>query len=199
MKKFIFKIVLKDTKPLIWRKFEVRENITFFKFHEIIQIIMGWGNFHFFKFESPDLIIDGENEEEFGDIEEKKLLNSKKIKINNYFSSIGKTIEYIYDFDDYWEHDIILENVIESKEHLTLCHGGEGACPPDDCGGTIGLEDCLLAYKLKNEGIKSLKKEVLLDNTYVENLQEISEWIGDWNPKLFDLVLINSQLKKKRV
>lgn len=196
MRKFIFKIILKDTKPLIWRKFEVRDNISFYKFHEVIQIIMGWGNYQFFKFESPDCIIDGENYEEY---DEKKLLNSRSMKIKDYFTYIGNKIEYIYDFSDYWEHDIILENILESKDLHTICLEGKRACPPEDCGGTIEFEDCLIAYKLKKEGKKALNNGILMDEIYLENLKEISEWIGDWDPESFDINSVNNLLKEKKI
>ena len=196
MRKFVFKVILKDTKPLIWRKFEVRDNISFYKFHELIQIIMGWESYQLFKFESPDSIINGENDEDY---DEKKLLNSRKIKIKDYFTSIGKKIEYVYDFSDYWEHDIVLENIIESKDSHTICQEGERACPPEDCGGTIEFEDCLLAYKLKKEGKKSLANHILMDETYVESLEEISDWIGDWNPEVFDKNSVNTLLIEKKI
>ena len=199
MRKFVFKIILKDTKPLVWRKFEIRDNISFYKFHGVIQIIMGWGNYQLFKFESPDSIINGENDEDYVECDEKKLLNSRRVKIKDYFTSIGKKIEYVYDFSDYWEHDIFLENIIESKDYHTICLEGERACPPEDCGGTIGFEDCLIAYKLKKEGKRSLNNGILMDETYVENLEEISEWIGDWNPGFFDINNVNNHLNEKKI
>lgn len=45
------KIILKDLKPTIWRKFLVEDSISFCKLHEIIQSVMGWENYHHYEFE----------------------------------------------------------------------------------------------------------------------------------------------------
>jgi len=40
------KISLEGIIPKIWRRFLVKENITFQELHNTIQIIMGWGDYH---------------------------------------------------------------------------------------------------------------------------------------------------------
>ena len=41
---------------------------------------------------------------------------------------------------DYWEHLITVEKIIEDYPHVyPICLEGEGACPPEDCGGVIWL------------------------------------------------------------
>ena len=44
------KISLADIKPLIWRRIEVKDDITFYELHHIIQIVTGWWNAHLFEF-----------------------------------------------------------------------------------------------------------------------------------------------------
>jgi len=41
------KISLKDIEPKIWRQFLVPNTINFNELHNIIQIIMGWENYHY--------------------------------------------------------------------------------------------------------------------------------------------------------
>ena len=40
------KVTLDDSKPPIWRRILVPENITLYQLHEIIQRAMGWQNYH---------------------------------------------------------------------------------------------------------------------------------------------------------
>jgi hypothetical protein len=55
----------------------------------------------------------------------------------------GRTLKYIYDFGDQWEHQIKLEKAWapDSQIRLPRCIDGAGATPPEDCGGSPGCED----------------------------------------------------------
>lgn len=44
------KITLKDSKPPIWRRVEVNDDITLAKLHQIIQAAMGWTASHLHMF-----------------------------------------------------------------------------------------------------------------------------------------------------
>jgi len=44
------KIFLNEIKPQIWRRFLVKDSISFQKLHDIIQTVMGWQNYHLFEF-----------------------------------------------------------------------------------------------------------------------------------------------------
>src|SRR5659263_243753 len=48
------KVKLDDISPPIWRRIQVTNNITLGKLHRILQIIMGWSDYHLHEF-----IIDG--------------------------------------------------------------------------------------------------------------------------------------------
>lgn len=82
--------------------------------------------------------------------------------------------DYIYDFGDYWEHSILLENILEAKDKVQypICLSGERACPPEDCGSIPGYED--LCEIMKN------RKD--------EEYQEMIEWLGvEYDPEHFDV------------
>lgn len=60
------KIALSDIKPEIWRRVQVKDSINFEEFHEIIQEVMGWEDYHLYEFKIDDRIISPpEDEEEF--------------------------------------------------------------------------------------------------------------------------------------
>jgi hypothetical protein len=44
------KITLKNIEPAIWRRIQVRGDITLFRLHEYIQGFMGWENYHMHEF-----------------------------------------------------------------------------------------------------------------------------------------------------
>ena len=44
------KVTLRDSKPPIWRRVQVPGNITLDTLHEVIQVIMGWEDYHLHQF-----------------------------------------------------------------------------------------------------------------------------------------------------
>jgi hypothetical protein len=63
---FQFKVTLKEIQPPIWRRFQVRSDITFRDLHNTLQVVMGWWDthLHLFQFKGNiqrgDLILRGE-------------------------------------------------------------------------------------------------------------------------------------------
>jgi Plasmid pRiA4b ORF-3-like protein len=49
------KVTLHDSQPLIWRRIQVRSDITLAKLHTILQRVMGWEDAHL-----PQFVIQGE-------------------------------------------------------------------------------------------------------------------------------------------
>ena len=67
------------------------------------------------------------------------------VPISKYFYLGGARAQYDYDFGDGWKHDVELEAVgrREPSAQYPHCLAGEGACPPEDCGGPPGYERLL--------------------------------------------------------
>lgn len=178
---YLFKIKLKGiTKPPIWRKVSVPENFTFLQFHEVIQIVFGWYNYHLFEFREKEyqgnfrITIPSEDDFDF----ETKTYDASKTKLSGFFSENMKKLLYIYDFGDDWVHEITLESVSEEKSNKAYCISGKGTCPPEDCGGIYGYKHL---------------KQVFQEMPESEEAQEFREWLGlgldddeAWNPNLFD-------------
>jgi hypothetical protein len=53
----------------------------------------------------------------------------------------GDVLDYTYDMGDLWCHEIVIEAQIESATRVRYprCVAGRNACPPEDCGGHLGL------------------------------------------------------------
>ena len=175
------KITLRDIEPKIWRKFLVSDSLTFNELHEIIQKIMGWENYHLYEFKFKNIRIIPPDE---GYLEENEL-DPEKIIVYEHLNKEKQKGEYIYDFGDTWEHEIIIEKIVPEKikdvDNHPKCIDGERACPPEDCGGTGGYEKIL-------EVLKTGKDQ------WGENVQELKEWLGEWNPEEFDIDKINKKL-----
>ncbi|HHV15499.1 MAG TPA: plasmid pRiA4b ORF-3 family protein [Gelria sp.] len=144
------KITIMDIEPPIWRRIMIPSNITFFKLHKIIQAAFDWQNYHLFKFEFDDCIFDIPDPE-FPDLYDVPEKNAKRVKIDEYMI-VGRSFIYQYDFGDNWEHEVIIEGIIEAEEgeHYPVCVDGERHRPPEDVGGAGGYKSFLEAISDKN-------------------------------------------------
>ena len=172
MKAYQIKIELMDSEPLIWRRIIVPANITFKRLHDTIQFAMGWGNSHLYEFNFPEeklqITSNDESLDEWeyycekyktikptkkkdplgiiGRMLEMKLKKSQSTKIDKYFGKY-RAFEYVYDFGDYWQHQIQVECVIGDYPFgYPKVLEGEGACPPEDVGGSCGYEGFLKVW-----------------------------------------------------
>jgi hypothetical protein len=180
MKRLIYqlKVSLKYIRPPIWRRFLVPNNITFYNLHCILQIIMGWDDYHLFEFSAPRNIHIGIRDPD--DLYE--CLDAQTKRLNEYLGREGDKILYTYDFGDNWEHEMKLEKIlhVDQKMGHPLCIKGKRACPPEDCGGVGGYEDLLEIIK----------------NPEHEEYEEMMEWLeGEFDPEEFDIDFINEELK----
>ncbi len=171
------KVTLEDTKPPIWRRILVTSDTTLRKFRRILQVVMGWGDYHLHEF-IIDSIHYGEPDPEytFG------MKNEKNVRLSQAASGERTKFTYIYDFGDYWCHKILIEKILpmESDKHYPVCIKGKRACPPEDCGGVWGYYDFLKAIQ---------------DPDHPEH-DHILEWVdGIFDPEAFDIDEINQKLK----
>lgn len=168
------KIELKDTKQKIWRRIQVNSDISLNELPHIFQISMGWTNSHLYSFIIDDVEF---TVKEYDDDDVKyadaRNYSLEKLKIDGPF-------EYLYDFGDYWEHEITIEKKIEGKTILNpICLEAEGRCPPEDIGGTHGFDEFL---------------EIMKDKSHPERKSYI-EWYGsEFDPDDVDLDQINEDL-----
>ncbi len=104
------------------------------------------------------------------------------IEIGHYFSAKNKRCFYVYDFGDNWQHVVDLKEIVEETGKFTRrLLGGARACPPEDCGGTMGYEECVEAASMSKEAVKKL------DMGTREEIESRLEWLDGWQPETFDL------------
>jgi len=152
---YLLKIRLLDIEPEIWRRFVVPASITLDRLHDVIQIVMGWTDSHLHEFTiGKKRYTEYPQEREDG-------LECGKYRFGNLVKQTNRKISYLYDFGDYWTHELILEesHYFNPEMHYKItCLDGARACPPEDVGGIPGyFEFCSALADLGHEDHERLK------------------------------------------
>ena len=173
---FEFEVSLHYIKPRIWRRFLIDADATFGDLHRAIQDSFGWQSCHLWEFRHSGrngtlagLKYDDMN---FGD--EEGTPDAELVKLGSHFTRL-KACQYVYDFGDGWRHDVKRNRRVASTErfHRRLL-AGRRACPPEDCGGLPGYARFVSVVET---GV----------DPWGENVEELLEWLGEWDPSAFDL------------
>ncbi len=174
------KVTLAGIKPPIWRRIQVPSNITLYKLHRILQVVMGWYDGHLHEF-----TIDGDSYGEPDPDDWDDIISEKRVKLNEVISGPKDKLAYEYDFGDGWEHKLVVEKVLKPEPGVRypICTAGARSCPPEDCGGPWGYD-----YLLE-----------ILGNPQHPRYEERNEWVGEYfDPEAFDLDEVNRELRSIR-
>lgn len=177
---YLLKIKLLDIQPEIWRQFVVPADISLDRLHDVIQIIMGWQDYHLHQFtigkkrytEDPECKEDG--------------LECGKYRLVDLIKRKGQTFSYHYDFGDSWEHKLKVEDSNYKipphlQEQFVFCMDGERACPPEDVGGFPGY----------------INFSKIINNPSHKEYEEYLQWVGGafdpeyFNPKEVNYILLS--------
>jgi hypothetical protein len=169
------KVTLLGSKPPIWRRLIVKDNIRLDQLHSVLQVAMGWFNCHLHQYRVgssyigiPDLDFDMD------------VTDERKVCLQDIISNPNDSFVYEYDFGDGWEHKIVLEKILPldfSESPVVI--KGKKACPPEDCGGIWGYSDFL---------------DAIQDPRHEEH-ESMTEWVGgEFDPDAFDMKFINKKL-----
>jgi len=160
-------VTLEGVSPPVWRRLLVPGGYTLDRLHRVIQCGMGWRDCHLHSFEAggvqygvpdPDSDLAVHDEMDFR-------LDQVAVK--------GDRMRYTYDFGDWWEHEIEVEDVTpaDPEHRYPSCPAGAGACPPEDVGGPDGYAELL---------------DAISDPDHPEHA-EMREWLGrPFDPAAFD-------------
>jgi hypothetical protein len=174
------KVTLDDTHPPIWRRIMVPSSTTLLKLHDILQIVMGWEDYHLHMYTIEGLIYGDPEDDEYGDL---GTINEANIKLSQVIHYEGQRFSYEYDFGDSWDHTLLVEKILSPTKGVRypLCMKGKRACPPEDVGGVWGYEQFL---------------EAIHDPGNDEH-EEYLTWVGgEFDPESFELEDVNSQLRR---
>jgi hypothetical protein len=167
------RIALMDVgDPPVWRKVLIPAVYPLSRVHRVIQAAMGWEDCHLHAFQIGKTTYGPDPEDELGYADETKARLADVARVRT-------RIAYEYDFGDSWGHELVVEarTLAEDGQTYPACLDGEGACPPEDCGGAYGFAEL---------------KEVLAGPDSAER-DETLEWMGgDFDPTNFDLAAANA-------
>ena len=88
------KVTLDDSKPPIWRRLLVADTTTLGQLHNILQIAMGWENYHLHMFIVCEQVYGDPEDDETGDI---GIKSEKRFRLNQFVSREGFKFRYEYD------------------------------------------------------------------------------------------------------
>jgi len=185
MGKWIYrlKITLMESKPSIWRRILVEEDVLLSDLHKIIQTTMGWTNSHLHHFIKDDAFYtERMPNDDFW--EEMNNVDYKGMRLNQLLPFVKNTVVYEYDFGDGWDHEVLLEKFIKVDESLKypICIAGSMNCPPEDIGGIMGYCEMLKVLRNPNN----------------EEYESYISWLGgEFDYKEFDIDKINKKLAKR--
>ncbi|HTW72948.1 MAG TPA: plasmid pRiA4b ORF-3 family protein [Acetobacteraceae bacterium] len=163
------RIELLETNPLIWREVEVPTSITLKVLHDIIQITVGWFDYHLWRFTIGARSYGPPMPENRGDAAPR---DATKVRLRDVLEPGTTVIDYLYDFGDSWEHRLTVTDIRQGDPGVSYPRyvGGEWAGPPEDCGGIPGFYATL---------------DALADPKHPEHA-DVVEWLDEYDPKHID-------------
>jgi hypothetical protein len=136
------KVVLRGTRPPIWRCVLVPSAVTLARLHDILQTVMGWTDSHLHEFRAGDARY-GTPDPDWG--EDDEVTPERRVRLGQILQRPKDRLVYEYDFGDDWQHDVLLEAVHPPDKGMKYPYvlAGKRACPPEDVGGVWGYADFL--------------------------------------------------------
>lgn len=175
------RITLQEIQPSIWRRIQVREDITLAQLHAILRTVMNWEDYHLHEFTIGRRQYSVPDPDD--DMYERKVIDERQERLCDVVPRVGTQFLYLYDFGDGWRHELLLEAILipDSNLQYPRCIAGERRTPPEDVGGTPGYEDYL---------------EAIADPEHEEH-ENMLRWRGPFDPEVFSAEEVNSQALEK--
>jgi hypothetical protein len=162
----VLKVTLDGVKPTVMRRLVVPLTIRLDRLHLVLQAAIGWTNSHLYEITARGVGW-GIPDPDFGE----GPLDAKKARLIDVLEDCSvKTLKYLYDFGDGWEHTVKVERIENAIPGLTspFLVDAVGRCPPEDVGGLSGYEEFL---------------EIMSDTEH-DSYAETRQWVGGpFDPK----------------
>jgi len=155
------RVHLDDSDPTIWRRLDLRSNLTLDLLHQVLQVTFDWTDSHLHRFSLGGGAFD-HNSQLFlcpYDVDNKEWpedddgLPAAETRLDETLSEPGDVLHYLYDYGDNWELTLRLEEVFPAENDcpaVVVVDGGRAA-PPEDCGHLVDADS--LAEVLPNPAL----------------------------------------------
>jgi len=182
-------VAIDGSEPAIWRRVQIRGDLTLDRLHTCLQTALGWTNSHLHRFGaagvdpwSPPWFVSTYDEEEF----DEEGTPESEVRLDQVLQAVGDWLVYTYDFGDDWVHRVEVEDVRAADEGdpPARCLAGVGACPPEDVGGIPTWNELAAALRADPDPAH-----------LPDELADYADWLPPGlHPDAFDLSAVNSQL-----
>lgn len=152
-REFLIRIKLNNAPVKIWRELVVPSNITLEMLAYVLIKAMGWQHEHLYQFVAKNNVyyVNSFQMKEransfkpfFSRVVER---NSEKTTLEMVLQPKGERMKFEYDFGDSWTHDLWVKaarDYTPGEQPAIRLLKGQGACPPEDCGGVWGYAELL--------------------------------------------------------
>ncbi len=144
------RVHLDDSDPMIWRRLDLRSNLTLDLLHQVLQVAFDWTDSHLHRFSLGGGAFDHHSQLFLCpyDVDNKEWpedddgLPAAETRLDETLSEPGDVLHYLYDYGDNWELTLRLEEVLpaESGCPAAVVVEGERAAPPEDCGHLVDAD-----------------------------------------------------------
>jgi Plasmid pRiA4b ORF-3-like protein len=173
------KVTLEDVEPQVMRRLDVPLKIRLDRLHLVLQVAMGWTDSHLYEFTAGGTGW-GVPDADFGG----GPMAAAKTTLDDVIKDTGaRTIHYLYDFGDGWDHVIKIERIGEGDPQARYPQlvTAQGRCPPEDVGGPPGYAEFLAA---------------IADPTHEEHASMLTWCGGAFDPETPDVEHIADELDR---
>jgi len=145
------RVHIDDSEPTIWRRLDVRSDVTLDVLHQILQVAFDWTDSHLHRFSLGGGAFDRQSQlflcpydvdnDDWPDDDDEGL-PAAETRLDQTLSEPGDVLHYLYDYGDNWELTLRLEEILpaESGCRAAVMIDGERAAPPEDCGHLVDAE-----------------------------------------------------------
>lgn len=140
------RVDLDHAEPPIWRRLDLRADLSLDVVHRVLQVAFGWTDSHLHRFalgggpfdQDSQLFLcpfDVEEGEDDG-------APASDVRLDETLQDPGDELRYVYDYGDSWELTLRLEEVLPAALDApsALVVDGDRAAPPEDSGGMTDAE-----------------------------------------------------------
>ena len=183
------KIQLLGISPQIFRRLAVGADTTLAQLHHILQVVMGWENWHLHSFhiwgKQYGIRYGGFY---FAD-------DANQVRLGDFPWRVKDKFTYVYDFTDHWLHQIRVEKIQPAAKPLNppFCLSGRRACPPEEVGG-------IEAYRQRTldqfSWLRDLVMGLLEGDPIDEQALDVPDWFWTYRSEYFDRAEVNRRLAK---
>lgn len=188
------KIHILGISPKVYRRFKVSGDTNIKQLHHLLQIIMGWEDYHLNR-----LLIFGR---EYGVAHDGGLLfwdDPLDVNLNGLGLKTGDKFLYEYDLGTPWLHEIRVEKVGHAPKDFThpVITDAKRACPPEECGGAATYESRLAAQsEWLSDTLRYIKNCVAKKELPDLDLDFVPHWYTTHLPEAYYKKNINAFLAK---